>query len=290
LSTADYPNLEDLIVRLNETFAPLRVGLSLPSLKVQQQLRLLPRMVASVRKGGLTIAVEAASERLRGVINKPIANDDLFAAVEAAYRAGFQQIKLYFMVGLPGETEADILQIVDLSYAIARLRKPIGGRNADIAAAVSWLVPKSHTPFGWLGQRDREYFHKAREMILERKRQLCARCLQFKFHNINVSALESAMGRGDRRLADVIETAWRDGARFDLWDECFRFDRWQQAFQRHGMDLDQAAQRNFSSEEILPWEHLGGPEKAYLMEHYRQTMALLRPDSPGNTNQANPDS
>ncbi len=290
LSTADYPDLEELIVRLNATFSPLHVGLSLPSLKVQQQLSLLPKLVTSVRKGGLTLAVEAAGERLRQIINKPITNDDLFAAVEAAYRAGFQQVKLYFMIGLPGETESDILQIVDLSYAIARLRKPIGGRHADISAAVSWLVPKPHTPFGWMGQRSRDYFHRAREMILDRKRQLCARCVQFKFHNINISALESAMGRGDRRLADVIETAWRNGARFDLWEECFNFDRWQQAFQEHGLDLDQSAQRNFSPEDTLPWEHLGGPGKDYLKEHYRQSMDLLHSDSAVNDKPVNPDS
>lgn len=289
LSTADYPQLEDLVVQLNEYFAPLHVGVSLPSLKVQQQLRLLPKMVTSVRKGGLTIAVEAASERLRDILNKPISNNDLFAAVDAAYQAGFQQVKFYFMVGLPGETEDDIVQIVDLSYAIAKRRRPISGRNADIHAAVSWLVPKPHTPFGWLGQQSREYFLKARQLILDRKKELNARCVAFKFHTVEISVLESAMGRGDRRLADVIETAWRNGARFDLWNECFQLERWRQAFAHHGMDLDSAAQRTFMPEDILPWDHLGGPEKETLRNHYLEAIQRAGSNNPSKQPTVNPD-
>ncbi|NLH16135.1 MAG: TIGR03960 family B12-binding radical SAM protein [Phycisphaerae bacterium] len=289
LSTADYPQLEELVLQLNEYFAPRHVGVSLPSLKVQQQLRLLPKMLTSVRKGGLTIAVEAASERLRGILNKPISNKDLFAAVDAAYQAGFQQVKLYFMVGLPGETEDDIVQIVDLSYAIAKRRRPISGRNADIHAAVSWLVPKPHTPFGWFGQQSREYFLKARQLILDRKKELNARCVAFKFHTVEISVLESAMGRGDRRLADVIETAWRRGARFDLWNECFELERWRQAFAHHGMDLDMAAQRTYMPDDILPWDHLGGPEKETLRNHYLEAIQRAGSITLSNQPTVNPD-
>jgi len=289
LSTADYPQLDELVVQLNGIFAPLHVGVSLPSLKVQQQLRLLPKMVTSVRKGGLTIAVEAASERLREILNKPISNEDLFAAVDAAYQAGFQQVKLYFMAGLPGETENDIVQIVDLSYALAKRRKPIAGRNADIHAAVSWLVPKTHTPFGRLGQKPRDYFLRVRQILLDRKRELNARCIAFKFHTIDLSILESAMGRGDRRMAKVIETAWRNGARFDLWNECFQLERWQQAFAQHGMDLDAAAQRTYGLEDVLPWEHLGGPEKDSLLDHYLAAMDLAGSVNRPNDQTVNPD-
>ncbi|MHC5083821.1 MAG: TIGR03960 family B12-binding radical SAM protein [Planctomycetota bacterium] len=142
LSTADYPYLEEAIDSLRAVFDPLHVGISVPSLKVQKQLQLLPKMVTSVRKGGLTIAVEAASEKLRQLINKPITDDDLCDAVSAAYQAGFQKVKLYFMVGFPGETEEDILGIVDLASRISKLRKEVDGKFADINAAVSWLVPK----------------------------------------------------------------------------------------------------------------------------------------------------
>lgn len=270
LSTGEYPWLEELVEKLTAYFSPLHVGLSIPSLRVQQQLRLLPKLMTSVRKSGLTIAVEAASERLRQVINKPISDADLFAGIQAAYEAGFQSVKLYFMVGFPGETQADILQIVDLCNALAQLRRKIAGRPACVTASVSWLVPKPHTPFQWLGQKPMEYFEQARRLLLERKQQLRAGAVQIKYHTIERSVLEAAMARGDRRLADVIETAWRQGAKFDLWDETFDFERWQKAFAKHGFDVHQQAQQAFEPGQLLPWAHLGGPEETYLLKHYRQ--------------------
>jgi len=276
LSTADYPYLDELLDKLKAVFEPLHVGVSVPSLKVQKQLELLPKMVASVRKSGLTIAVEAASEPLRQLINKPISNADLFAAIRAAYTTGFQKVKLYYMVGFPGETDADIAAIVDLSYEIARLRKEVDGRFAAVNAAVSWLVPKPHTPFGRLGQKSRSYFENARAMILDRKRQLNARCVMFKFHPIDRSILESAMGRGDRRLGAVIEKAWHSGATFDLWDETFQMSRWEQAFADCGMDLYAEAQRSYAADQPLPWEHLGGPSPRTLRRHWDAMTALQK--------------
>ncbi len=273
LSSAEYPQLEELIDCLNAYFAGKHVGLSLPSLRVDKQLKLLPLLMRSVRKGGLTIAVEAASERIRRIINKPIQDDDLFATAEAAYRAGWQRFKLYFMVGLPGETEADIRRIVSLSYHLAKLRKGVDGKTGQISAAVSWFVPKPHTPFAWLGQQCGGYFERARDLILEEKRKMRAKFLQFKFHGVERSVLESAIGRGDRRLSDVIETAWRKGARFDLWDECFEYGLWEDAFKSHGFDIGNLAERRFDDEEVLPWEHLGGPDKTYLLEHLHRAMA-----------------
>jgi radical SAM family uncharacterized protein len=267
LSTADYPELEELIAELNEYFSCRHVGISVPSLRVDRQLKLLPELVTSVRKGGLTIAVEAASERLREIINKPLKDKDLFAAVESAYRAGWQRLKLYFMVGLPGETEEDIRNIVELSFQLAKLRKQVDGKTGQINVTVSWLVPKPHTPFGWLAQKPKEYFEQARKLILDGKKARRAKFLHFKFHDIDRSILESAIGRGDRRLCDVIEQAWRIGAKFDLWDECFQCELWEKAFEKFGMNLQQAAQKSFEPDEILPWEHLGGPDKKYLLQH-----------------------
>jgi radical SAM superfamily enzyme YgiQ (UPF0313 family) len=166
LSTADYPYLEELITSLNEYFDSKKVGISLPSLRVDVQLKLLPKLAASVRKSGLTIAVEAASERMRKIINKPITDENLFAAVEAAYENGFDAVKLYFMAGLPGETEEDIKNIVKLCFELAMLRKKVCNRVAAINAAVSWFVPKPHTPFGWAGQQSEEYFRRAKEIPL----------------------------------------------------------------------------------------------------------------------------
>lgn len=272
LSTGDYPYLEELLEKLQAYFEPRHVGVSIPSLKVQKQLQLLPKMMTSVRKGGLTIAVEAASERLRKLINKPISDEDLFAGVRAAFAAGFLKVKLYFMVGFPGETDDDISRIADLAYAISALRKETDGKFAHVNAAVSWLVPKPHTPFGWLGQKDRSYFENAKRLILGRKDQLRARFLTFKFHAIDRSILESAMGRGDRRYEDIIETAWRQGAKFDLWNEGFDLTIWQDAFKAAGMELEAEAQKAYEPTQRLPWSHLGGPDEAYLLKQYQEAM------------------
>ncbi len=277
LSTADYPHLEELVARLHGYFEDKHVGLSIPSLRVDQQLRLVPKLFTSVRKSGLTIAVEAAGERLRQIINKPLKDTDLFATVEEAYRAGWQKLKLYFMVGLPGETLDDVKEIVDLSHQLARLRREVDGKTGNINITVSWFVPKPHTPLGWLPQRPREYFEQARRLILDEKNRLRAKSLQFKFHDIRQSILEAAMGRGDRRYADIIEAAWRRGARFDLWDECFDYTRWQEAFAEGGLDLEEAAQRGFAPEELLPWEHLGGPDKSYLLTHHEAALQMVLP-------------
>jgi len=275
LSTADYPELEELVSRLHEYFRDKYVGLSLPSLRVDQQLRLLPELAASVRKSGLTIAVEAASEGLRRIINKPLKDADLFAAVEAAYRAGWQRLKLYFMVGLPGETEQDIKQIVHLSFQLAKLRKKIDGKTGQINITISWLVPKPHTPFGWLGQKPKTYLENAKNLILCEKQKLRAKYLRFKFHDINRSVLEAAMARGDRRLGNVIETAWQSGARFDLWNECFDYEIWTKAFDDFGLNVEDAAQSQFDPDETLPWEHLGGPDKKYLLDHLDKAMKQI---------------
>ena len=275
LSTSDYPYLEELIDAMNAHFAPLHVGLSVPSLRVQKQLQLLPKMVTSVRKGGLTIAVEAASEHLRQVINKPITDEDLCAAVSAAFEAGFRRLKLYFMVGFPGETEEDICKIVDLSQKLSSLRQAADGKFADITAAISWLVPKAHTPFGWLGQKNRAYFENAKELILSRKRELKLRFVRFNFHEFDRSILESAMGRGGRELCQVIETAWQNGAKFDLWDEGFNLKCWQEAFEKAGLNLETEAQKSFAPDEPLPWSHLGGPDTEGLLKHYHQSMGVV---------------
>ncbi len=275
LSTADYPQLEELTVKLHEYFADKYVGISLPSLRVDTQLKLLPKLVTSVRKGSITIAVEAASENLRKLINKPLKDEDLFAAVKAVYQAGWQKLKLYFMVGFPGETEEDIRQIVELANQLAKLRKDVCGQIGQINAAVSWLVPKPHTPFGWLGQKPKAYFERAKQIILEEKIKLRANSIRFKFHNIESSVLESAMARGDKNLCDVVEYAFKSGAKFDLWSECFDYGLWEKAFEKFGLNLEQAAEKQFAEDEILPWEHLGGPDKTYLLKHLNDAIKKL---------------
>ncbi len=276
LSSGDYPNLEQLVDVFQSYFEEKHVGLSLPSLRVDQQLKLLPKLLTSVRKGGITIAVEAASERLRQIINKPLKDEDLFAAVAATWKAGWGQIKLYFMAGLPGENEEDIKKIAQLCFELAMLRKDIKGRPGQINAAVSWFVPKAHTPFGWLGQKDKAYFENAKQTILDEKKRLRAKFINFKFHDIGRSVLESAIGRGDRRLSNIIEKAFSDGAKFDLWDECFDYQIWQKAFAEFGLDIQKEAQRRFETDEVLPWEHLGGPKKDYLLNHLNDALEIIQ--------------
>jgi len=280
LSSADHPHLEELTAGLHEYFSERHVGISLPSLRVDKQLKLLPELLTSVRKGGMTIAVEAAGERLRQIVNKPLKDEDLFAAAEAAYRAGWEKIKLYFMVGLPGETLEDVERIVELSFQLAKLRKKVDGKTGQINVAVSWFVPKPHTPFGWLGQKPKSYFEQAKQLIIDKKMELRARFLQFKFHDLSRSILESAIGRGDRGLCDVIESAWRAGAKFDLWDECFDYGLWRKAFAKYGQDLESAAQKQFTPDEPIPWEHLGGPEKKYLLTHLEEAKKAIENPQP----------
>ena len=275
LSTADYPDLEELVKRLHEYFQDKYVGLSLPSLRVDKQLKLLPEQVTSIRKSGLTIAVEAAGEDLRQIINKPLKDEDLFAAVESAYKAGWRRLKLYFMVGLPGETEKDIKKIAELSFQLAQLGRKVAGRTGQLNVTVSWLVPKPHTPFGWLAQKPKSYFEHAKQLILDEKNRLRANSVWFKFHDIGQSVLESAIGRGDRRLCNIIEAAWQGGAKFDLWNECFNYEIWQKVFNTFGMDVEAAAGRQFGPDEILPWEHLGGPDKKYLLTHLDEAMKII---------------
>ena len=275
LSTADYPKLEELVASLQEYFKDRQVGISLPSLRVDQQLQLVPKLATSVRKSGLTIAVESASEKVRQIINKPLKDKDLFAAVEAAYKAGWQKLKLYFMVGLPGETEEDIAQIVRLSSDLARLRKRTDRRTGQINITVSWFVPKPHTPLGWLGQKPRGYFENAKQLILAEKRKLSAKYLKFKFHHIDRSILESAIGKGDRRLCRVIETAWQNGARFDLWDECFDYSIWTKALEKFGFDLEMTAQTQLDIDQTPSWGHLAGPDKEYLLKLFAQAMEKI---------------
>lgn len=266
LSTANYPDLEELTLKLHEYFQDKHVGISLPSLRVDEQLKLLPKLVNSVRKSGLTIAVEAATEQLRDSVNKPLTNENLFAAVEAAYRAGWQRIKLYFMAGLPGETEDDIKKIVQLCYDLAKLRKNIDGKNANINAAISWLVPKPHTPLGWTAQKSKSYFENVKKIIFDEKRNHRGKFVQFKFHAIEQSILESAIGRADRRMSAIIENAWENGARFDLWSECFDYEIWKNAFEKAGCDLETSAQVKFTDDQFLPWQHLACPKKQYLLK------------------------
>jgi radical SAM family uncharacterized protein len=268
LSTADYPYLPELAQRINAQFADRRVSISVPSMRVDKMLAHIPWMVSGVRKSGLTIAVEAARDDMRAAIRKVVTDGNLLDGVRQAYAAGWKSVKHNFMAGFPGERPEDIDGIFELSEQVSKARVPIAGHPASVNAAVGWLVPKPHTPFQWAAQPRAEYFHDVRRRLrsLERSKRTA---VHIKMHNVERSVLECVFARGDRRLAETIEYAWRQGARFDGWDECFNARLWDEAFAATGRDPAFYAHREIAGDEITPWSHLaGGNSDAYLQRQY----------------------
>ncbi|MCB9867672.1 MAG: TIGR03960 family B12-binding radical SAM protein [Phycisphaerales bacterium] len=268
LSTADYPYLPELAERINTQFGDRNVSISVPSMRVDKMLAHIPWMVNAIRKSGLTIAVEAASDDMRAAIRKVVTDGNLLDGVRQAYAAGWKSVKLYFMAGFPGEREQDVDGIFDIARQVSEARKEFVGHPAQVNASVGWLVPKAHTPFQWMAQPRAEYFHDVRRRL----RAIAGAkktAVKIKMHNIERSVLEAVFARGDRRLGPAIEQAWRDGARFDGWDECFDARIWQHAFAKTGIDPDWYAHRERSYEEVLPWAHLaGGNSEGYLQKQY----------------------
>lgn len=281
LSTADYPFLRELAERINERFSPRRVNISVPSLRVDRMLQNIPWMVNSVRKSGLTMAVEAANDDMRAAIRKLVTDGDLLDGVKEAYKAGWRGIKLYFMCGFPGERPEDIDGIVHLARKVSDARRELGKAPAQVNASVGWLVPKPYTPFQWAAQPRAEYFYEARRRMAELMYEgtkarrhggtkgKARGPIKLKTHNVERSILEAVFARGDRRLADTIEHAYGHGARFDGWDECFKAQIWNEAFEATGIDPAFYAHRERPITEVFPWTHLhGGPDQDYLAKQY----------------------
>ncbi len=280
LSTADYPDLRDLAERVNARFAERKVNISVPSLRVDKMLQNIPWMVNSVRKSGLTMAVEAAKDDMRAAIRKLVTDGNLLDGVRQAYQAGWRSVKLYFMSGFPGERTEDIDGIWDLSLKVSEARREVAGNAARVKASVGWLVPKPYTPFQWAAQPRAEYFHDVRHRLRSLAKSRRSSVL-VQTHSVERSVLEAVFARGDRRLADVVEAAWRGGARFDGWDECFDDGRWQDAFDQCGVDPDWYAHRERDAAEVLPWAHLhGGAPDEYLSRQYDDVFVKIGVQSP----------
>lgn len=269
LSTADYPHLRELAERANERFAPRRVNISVPSLRVDKMLQNIPWMVNSVRKGGLTLAVEAANDDMRAAIRKLVTDGNLLDGVREAYKAGWRSVKLYYMLGFPGERTEDIDGIVSLSRKVSDARRDLGKAPGRVNASVGWLVPKPYTPLQWAAQPQADYFHDARRRmagLLGRKK---TGPVKIKTHSVERSILEAVFARGDRKLADTVEHAFRAGARFDGWDECFDAALWRRSFDATGVDPAWYAHRERAPDEVFPWTHLhGGAPDEYLLRQY----------------------
>jgi len=277
LSSSDYSEIEKLITRVVDRFEEKGVGVSLPSLRIDSFSVALAQQVQRVRKTGLTLAPEVGTQRLRDVINKNVQEDDLYSSISAAFEKGWRKIKLYFMVGLPTETEEDIEGIVRLVSKVDRMGKEITGRKVNINISVSAFVPKSHTPFQWEAQEERESLS---EKIRYLKNKLNWRNVAFSYPDINRIYLEAVFARGDRRLGEVLEKAHSLGCKFDAWREHFNFEAWQRAFSESELNMKFYVNRVRQEDEILPWDHIScGVKKEYLLKEKEKALrAETTPD------------
>jgi radical SAM family uncharacterized protein len=274
LSTSDYPHFEVLVKRMHEVFTPLGVNISLPSLRINHQLRSLPKLMQGVRRAGLTLAPEVARDDMREQIRKPIANDDLYEGCREAFKNGWQRVKLYFLCGLPGERRLDLDGIVDMAENISAIGKEVRGRYVEVTASVSNFVPKPHTPYQWNGMQTREYLRWAGQYLRSRCRHRTVRITQ---HDIECSLLEGVLTRGDRRIAPALEEAWRRGCRLDGWRECFRPDVWWQTFADLGIDTAWYSQRSRPMTEVLPWDHVNVKKgRQYLEKEQERSLMQLQ--------------
>ena len=253
LSSSDYPHFEPLVRRLHEVFKPLGVNISVPSLRVNDQLKSLPQLIGTDRRSSLTLAPEVARDDMREQIRKKIKNSDLIEGCRNAFQNGFDSVKLYFMCGLPGEREVDLDGIVDLAETIATVGKEVRGRYARVTASVSNFVPKAHTPYQWNGMQHREYFHWAHKYMWKRRK---IRSVNIKCHDVETSLLEGVLSRGDRRTSKAIRLAWERGARMDGWTEHLDPQRWWTAIADAGIDVQRQVHEKYDLLDKLPWDHV----------------------------------
>ncbi|MCL2695475.1 MAG: TIGR03960 family B12-binding radical SAM protein [Clostridiales bacterium] len=286
LSTGDYTELRTLLPELMDSMAKQRVSVALPSLRIDAGLGEMLQKMQSVRKAGLTFAPEAGTQRLRDVINKNVTEEDLLRAARDAFAAGWTSVKLYFMLGLPTETDADILGIADLAGKVARAWRETPparrGKGLRLSVSVSTFVPKPFTPFQWCPQDSQEEIWRKQQLL--RSAMKGVRGVTLHCHPSRLSLLEAAFSRGDRRLAEVLLAAYQNGARFDSWTEHFSRDAWAKAFETCGLTPEEFALAELPLDAPLPWSHIDiGVTADYLKrEHERAMAARTTPDCRGN--------
>ncbi|HIU10320.1 MAG TPA: TIGR03960 family B12-binding radical SAM protein [Candidatus Avidehalobacter gallistercoris] len=269
LSTADYSCVVPLIDRLLAKHAADGVSVSLPSLRVDAMSVGLAERIQTVRKSGMTLAPEAGTQRLRDIINKGVNEEDIFSAVQAALAAGWNSFKLYFMAGLPYETDEDLLGIAALTRQILALGAAPGRRKLTINVSVSFFVPKCDTPFQWFGQNSRSELARKRELLYAAFKPI--RGARLSCHDIELSFLEGVFSRGDRRLGAALLEAHKLGCKFDSWHEHFNYEAWLEAFRRCGIDPEDYAGREFSADDVLPWDHIDcGVDKRWLWREWQK--------------------
>ena len=280
LSTSDYRGLKELTDELIPYCASQHISLSVPSLRADNFSRELMEKLQTVRKSGLTFAPEAGTQRLRDVINKNLTEEEILSTCENAFSGGWSNVKLYFMLGLPTETDEDVIGIAELVYKVIQTWQRCGTnkkRGLRVHVATSFFVPKPHTPFQWEQQiTPEEYLRRCRLL----KKHFYHKSITYDYHGPDLSRLEAVMARGGRRLGPVIEQAVKNGARLDGWDEYFNYSHWFDAFQKCGIDSDFYTTRGFGEEEVLPWDTIdvGVTKKFLKLERKRAYEGRITPD------------
>lgn len=280
LSTSDYKGLKALTDELIPYCAKNRISLSVPSLRADNFSRELMEKLQTVRKSGLTFAPEAGTQRLRDVINKNLKEEEILSTCEKAFSGGWNNVKLYFMLGLPTETDEDVLGIAELVYKVIQTWKEHAvnkKRGLRVHVATAYFVPKPHTPFQWEKQiTPQEYLRRCKLL----KDHFYSKSIEYDYHSPELSRLEAVFARGDRRLGAVIEEAVKNGAKLDGWDEYFDYNRWHDAFLKCGVDEDFYTLRGYEESELLPWDTIDvGVSKKYLLrERKRAYESAVTPD------------
>ena len=280
LSTSDYRGLKELTDELIPYCEANKINLSVPSLRADNFSRELMEKLQTVRKSGLTFAPEAGTQRLRDVINKNLTEEEILGTCTQAFSGGWNNVKLYFMLGLPTETDEDVLGIAELVYKVIQAWKENAAnkkRGLRVHVATAYFVPKPHTPFQWEKQiSPQEYLRRCKLL----KSHFYSKSIVYDYHSPDLSRLEAVFARGDRRLGSVIEAAVENGARLDGWDEYFDYGKWLDAFAKCGVDVDYYTTRGFGEEELLPWDAIdvGVSKKFLLRERKRAYQNLVTPD------------
>jgi radical SAM family uncharacterized protein len=270
LSSSDYSYVEELVRRTMEKHGAKRLAIGLPSLRIESfSVDLMALLEKGRRRSGFTFAPEAATDRLRDVINKPIASADLLRTAEEVYKRGWTTIKMYFMIGHPTQTLADVQAIADLSKQVLAVGHRVLGGKANVRIGVSTLVPKPHTPFQWVPMEQEAVIEAQIDLL---QRELRGPGIHFTWNEPQETLVEAFLTRGDRRMSAVIQRAWELGAKLEGWGEWFNFAPWQQAFAECGLDMEWYARRERPLDEILPWEHISaGLQKEFLRQEYIHT-------------------
>ena len=271
LSSSDYSYIDELVGQVADRYADKKLSIGLPSLRIESfSVDLMEKLSKGRRRSGFTFAPEAASDRLRDVINKPISTDMMLQTAHEVFSRGWTTIKMYFMIGHPTQTMDDVEAIAQLAHEVLHVGRQYIGRKAKVRVGVSTLVPKVQTPFQWIPMEDESTIRAQQSHLRQRLR---AHGLQLSTNDPRESLMEAFLSRGDRKLATVIERAWRLGAQFDAWGDQFNWQAWKQAFAESGLDMDWYARRERTTDEVLPWDHLSvGVNKQYLIDEYHNSL------------------